>query len=58
MGAAENRLWRLWPRGYEGDYMFSWIGATTPIPHKVWEQFGNLGAACSSCNHPINQQNR
>jgi hypothetical protein len=31
-------------RGYEGDYMFSWIGATTPIPHKVWDLFGNLGA--------------
>ena len=30
--------------GYEGDYMFSWIGATTPIPHKVWDLFGNLGA--------------
>jgi predicted transcriptional regulator len=24
--------------------MFSWIGATTPIPHKVWDLFGNLGA--------------
>ncbi len=31
-------------RGYEGDFMFSWIGATTPIPHKVWDLFGNLGA--------------
>ena len=31
-------------RGYEGDYMFTWIGATTPIPHKVWDLFGNLGA--------------
>jgi hypothetical protein len=31
-------------RGYEGDYMFSWIGASTPIPHKVWDLFGNLGA--------------
>jgi Eukaryotic-type DNA primase, large subunit len=31
-------------RGYSGDYMFSWIGATTPIPHKVWDLFGNLGA--------------
>ena len=24
--------------------MFTWIGATTPIPHKVWDLFGNLGA--------------
>jgi hypothetical protein len=31
-------------RGYEGDYMFTWIGATTPIPHRVWDLFGNLGA--------------
>ena len=31
-------------RGYEGDYMFTWIGATTPIPHNVWDLFGNLGA--------------
>jgi len=31
-------------RGYEGDYMFTWIGATTPIPHSVWDLFGNLGA--------------
>lgn len=31
-------------RGYSGDYMFTWIGATTPIPHKVWDLFGNLGA--------------
>lgn len=31
-------------RGYKGDYMFTWIGATTPIPHTVWNLFGNLGA--------------
>jgi hypothetical protein len=31
-------------RGYEGEYMFTWIGATTPIPHNVWDLFGNLGA--------------
>jgi hypothetical protein len=31
-------------RGYEGDYMFSWIGATTPVPYKIWDLFGNLGA--------------
>jgi hypothetical protein len=24
--------------------MFTWIGATTPIPHAVWDLFGNLGA--------------
>ncbi len=31
-------------RGYEDDFMFSWIGASTTIPHKVWDLFGNLGA--------------
>lgn len=31
-------------RGYSGDYMFVWIGATTPIPHMIWDLFGNLGA--------------
>lgn len=31
-------------RGYAGEYMFTWIGATTPIPHSVWDLFGNLGA--------------
>jgi hypothetical protein len=31
-------------RGYSGDFMFSWIGATTPIEHRVWDLFGNLGA--------------
>jgi predicted transcriptional regulator len=30
-------------RGYEGDYRFVWIGATTPLPHKVWDLFANLG---------------
>jgi hypothetical protein len=31
-------------RGYTGEYMFTWIGATTPIPHSIWALFGNLGA--------------
>jgi len=31
-------------RGYSGDYMFTWIAATTPIPYAVWNLFGNLGA--------------
>lgn len=31
-------------RGYQGDYMFAWLGATTPIPHMIWDLFGNLGA--------------
>jgi hypothetical protein len=31
-------------RGYDGDYIFNWIGATTPIPeqtHRVMAQLGN-----------------
>lgn len=31
-------------RGYQGDYSFTWIAATTPIQHRVWNIFGNLGA--------------
>jgi len=31
-------------RGYKGEHMFTWLGATTPIPHTVWDLFGNLGA--------------
>ena len=31
-------------RGYSGNYMFTWIAATTPIPYAVWDLFGNLGA--------------
>lgn len=31
-------------RGYSGDYMFTWVAATTPIPYAVWDLFGNLGA--------------
>lgn len=36
-------------RGYSGDYMFTWIAATTPIPYKVWDLFGNLGARMYFC---------
>lgn len=31
-------------RGYEGDYLFAWLGCTTPIPHRVWETMGKLGS--------------
>ena len=26
-----------------GDYLFAWIGCTTPIPHSVWKTMGKLG---------------
>ena len=31
-------------RGYEGDYYFTWLGASVEIPHKVWKVLGNLGS--------------
>lgn len=31
-------------RGYTGDYLFSWLGATTPISSRVWKVLGKLGA--------------
>jgi len=31
-------------RGYHGDYLFAWLGATTPLPHKVWSLMGKLGS--------------
>ncbi len=35
-------------RGYDGDYMFTWIGAMTPIPHKVWAYSAISEPACNS----------
>ena len=31
-------------RGYEGDYRFAWLGATTPLPNHVWKVLGKLGS--------------
>lgn len=30
-------------RGYSGEYLFSFLGATTPIPKTVWKVMGSLG---------------
>ncbi len=30
-------------RGYKGEYLFSWLGATTPLPNHVWKLMGKLG---------------
>jgi hypothetical protein len=30
-------------RGYHGEYMFSWVGASVDIPHKVHRYLGTLG---------------
>jgi hypothetical protein len=31
-------------RGDRGDYLFAWIGATTPFPPRTWELMNNLGS--------------
>jgi hypothetical protein len=31
-------------RGYQGDYIFAWLGATTPLPDAVWYMLGKLGS--------------
>ncbi len=31
-------------RGDGGDYLFAWIGATTPFRESVWEIMGNMGS--------------
>jgi hypothetical protein len=31
-------------RGHTGDYLFAWIGCTTPIPYRVWKAMGTLGS--------------
>ncbi|MFH1699230.1 MAG: hypothetical protein ABIE07_01480 [Candidatus Zixiibacteriota bacterium] len=31
-------------RGYEGDYYFAWLGASTPIRKAVWNIMGQLGS--------------
>lgn len=30
-------------RGYKGDYVFTWLGASTPLPNSVWKAMGRLG---------------
>ncbi len=31
-------------RGYRGDYLFAWLGATTPFDPKVWRVMAQLGS--------------
>ena len=31
-------------RGYTGDYLFAWIGCTTPFDDRVWEVMAQLGS--------------
>lgn len=34
-------------RGYVGDYLFAWLGATTPLPTYVWRVMAQLGSRLS-----------
>lgn len=31
-------------RGYKGDYLFAWLGASTPLDFRVWNAMGKLGS--------------
>jgi hypothetical protein len=39
-------------RGHTGDYLFAWIGCTTPIEHRVWKTMGKLGSRFLFCEMP------
>lgn len=39
-------------RGYSGEYMFTWLGASTPIRESIWEVMGNMGARIFFYNIP------
>ena len=36
-------------RGYRGDYLFCWLGATTPFDDNVWQMMGQLGSRLFFC---------
>ncbi len=43
-------------RGHTGDYLFAWIGCTTPIPHNVWKTMGKLGSRFLFIEMPSDEQ--
>lgn len=43
-------------RGHTGDYLFAWIGCTTPIPHNVWKTMGKLGSRFLFIEMPSEEQ--
>jgi hypothetical protein len=43
-------------RGHVGDYLFAWIGCTTPIPHNVWKTMGKLGSRFLFIEMPSGEQ--
>jgi hypothetical protein len=42
-------------RGHTGDYLFAWIGCTTPIEHRVWKTMGKLGSRLLFLEMPNNE---
>jgi len=43
-------------RGHTGDYLFAWLGCTTPIEHRVWKTMGKLGSRLLFLEMPNNEQ--
>jgi hypothetical protein len=43
-------------RGHTGDFLFAWIGCTTPIPHNVWKTMGKLGSRFLFIEMPAEEQ--
>lgn len=43
-------------RGHTGDYLFAWIGCTTPIEHRVWKTMGKLGSRLLFLEMPNDEQ--
>ncbi len=41
-------------RGYEGDYYFAWLGASTPIRQAVWNTMGQFGSRLLFLTVPSN----
>lgn len=31
-------------RGYDEPLVFAWLGATTPVPQRIWQQLGKMGS--------------
>jgi hypothetical protein len=43
-------------RGHTGDYLFAWIGCTTPIEYRVWKTMGKLGSRLLFLEMPNDEQ--
>jgi hypothetical protein len=45
-------------RGHTGDFLFAWIGCTTPIEHRVWKTMGKLGSRLLFLEMPNGEESR